>query len=142
MRLVVLLALFLIFPSLYASPVFQEICVKNICIQAEVADTQNKLAEGLMFRKFLDHDKGMLFILGEQGSHNFWMKNLNFPLDIIWINEKKEITEIMKNVSPCGKSPCEAFTAKTRPAFVLEVSAGFAEENNLKAGDKVRFKLP
>lgn len=93
---------------------------------------------GLMFRKYLAPDEGMFFILGDEGAHSFWMKNMQFSLDIIWIDENKAIVEIMQNVPPCSEV-CPDFIPQRKAKFVLEVNAGFTQKNQIKVGDIVEF---
>ena len=63
-------------------------------IQAELADTPQKRAEGLMYREHLADDRGMLFTFSQAQAWVFWMKNTKIPLDLIWINEKKQIVHM------------------------------------------------
>src|SRR3569832_1643465 len=60
-------------------------------LEAEVADTPAAREKGLMFRESLADQAGMLFIFQQAAPHSFWMKNCNFPIDIIWMNDRKEI---------------------------------------------------
>lgn len=116
----------------------QEVCVKNTCLKAEIASSLEERRLGLMFRESLPKDRGMLFILDFKESSSFWMKNMQFPLDIIWIDKDKVISEIMQNVLPCSKS-CPDLIPQQQASFVLEVNAGFVQKHRIKAGDKVRF---
>ena len=72
-------------------------------IQAELADTALKRAQGLMFREHLADDRGMLFIFGDAQPWTFWMKNTKIPLDIIWMDGKKTIIHIERNVPICTR---------------------------------------
>jgi uncharacterized membrane protein (UPF0127 family) len=114
------------------------LCIKDICIQAEIVSSFAARELGLMFRESLADDRGMLFIFEEEGSHGFWMKNMRFPLDIIWLNSNKKIVDIKENIFPCGQS-CEILTPKTKAKYVLEVNAGFVQRNKIKIGELVRF---
>lgn len=117
---------------------YQKVRIKNVAVYAEVADTQERRALGLMHRKELPLDKGMLFVFEKDGTHGFWMKDTNFPLDIIWINSLKKIVGIKADAQPCLKDcPSMAPTASSR--YVLEVNAGFAKRNKIEIGDRVYF---
>lgn len=72
----------------------------GVTMKTEVADTPQETSQGLMYREKLAKDTGMLFILGYEGKHNFWMKNVRIPLDIIFVNRNKEIVKIHRNVPP------------------------------------------
>jgi len=68
----------------------KEICFKAQCFEAEISDTIESRKQGLMFRKGLPQDEAMLFIFEKEGIYSFHMRNVNFPLDIVWLNENKE----------------------------------------------------
>lgn len=80
----------------------------------------------------------MLFIFEDQSQHSFWMKNMRFSLDIIWIDKNKTITGITKNSQPC-QGPCETISCAGEAKYVLEVNAGFADKNKIKIGDELKF---
>ncbi len=94
-----------------------------------------------MFRKELGADHGMLFIFPENREHSFWMENTLIPLDIIWINENKEVVFINQNTPPCVSDPCESFKPDQEARYVLELNAGIADLVNLSIGDKLKFNL-
>jgi len=114
------------------------VCIKDACIQAEVVSASAEREKGLMFRESLAVDRGMLFIFEEEGLYSFWMKNMRFPLDIIWLDLNKKIVDIKENVPPCGES-CETLSPENKAKYVLEVNAGFAGRNKIKVGEVVRF---
>lgn len=135
--IITLLFLCAFFSSVSASN--KEVCINDVCVQAEIADSDASRAKGLMFRNSLGEKAGMLFILG-QGGNDFWMKNMRFPLDLIWIDGKKKIIDIKENLLPCEGDDCPLFgPAQGQSEYVLEVNSGFAKENEVKVGDTVTF---
>ena len=108
------------------------------CIEVEIMDEPRERARGLMYRESLDEDKGMLFIFPEEGDYGFWMKNMQFPIDIIWINSGK-IVHIERDVPPCESEPCATYTPKKKAKYVLEVVANFTLENGIDPGSGVEF---
>jgi uncharacterized protein len=142
MRKLVLHVSFLCFIVLilcgFKFPHAQKVCIRGACITAEVAATDTKRQKGLMFRRGLAADKGMLFIFEKEGKYSFWMKNVRFSLDIIWVSADKKIVDIHENVSPC-KEVCANLTPRGPARFVLEVKAGFAKAKGLEIGDSVEF---
>jgi len=92
----------------------------------EVADTITSRARGLSGRAGLTENQGMFFIFGSQDMHGFWMKDMKFPIDIVWIRGEK-IVEFAENAAP---EPADK---------VLEIKAGLAEKLELKVGDKIIF---
>ena len=114
---------------------FIEIAGKTI--KVEIADTSILQEKGLSGRKVLQEDEGMLFVFENLGKYSFWMKEMNFPIDIIWIGENFKIIYIKKSALP--KSYPETFSPNENAKYVLEVLAGFSEKNNLQVGDSVKF---
>lgn len=119
-----------------------KICVKNKCFEVEIAQTQKEKEAGLMNRKHLDPDKGMLFLFENDGVYNFWMKNTLIPLDIIWIDKNKKVVFIKENAMPCNLEDCETFHPTQKARYVLEINGGLAEKYGLKVGDEVEIALP
>lgn len=111
-------------------------------LSAELAITQEEKERGLMFRKRLNFDQGMLFVFGEKGFHSFWMKNMSISLDFIWLDEDRRIVHIEKNVPPCEQEPCPTYTSKVPAMYFLELRAGSVEKRRLKILDRLDFVLP
>jgi hypothetical protein len=107
-------------------------------IKAEIADTDEKRAKGLMFRKSLTYSAGMLFIFDTEDFHSFWMKNTLIPLDILWLDKEFRIKYYYQNVPPCKSDPCPSYSPLFKAKFVLEVNAGFIKKENLRLDDKLK----
>lgn len=104
----------------------------------ELALTDEARAKGLMFRRELAPDKGMLFIFQDVERRSFWMKNTYIPLDIIFIRKNGQIANIVENAEP------ETLTSRPsrgRVVAVLEIAGGRAAELGIKPGDVVRHVL-
>ncbi|HSE59208.1 MAG TPA: DUF192 domain-containing protein [Nitrospiraceae bacterium] len=110
-------------------------------IQAELADTPQKRAMGLMYRESLPENHGMLFIFGEAQPWTFWMKNTRMPLDIIWLNEQKTIVHIEANTPICTRTDndCPQYQSNEPAMYVLELAGGRAQALKLKKGMKLQF---
>lgn len=106
-------------------------------IQIERADTLATRIQGLSGRKSLAPDTGMLFIFEKSDIYGFWMPDMYFAIDIIWIDVQKKIVHIEKNVTP--ESYPKIFKPTTLAQYVLEVPAGFSDQNTIEVGDEVRF---
>ena len=117
---------------------------KGVVIQAELADTPVKRARGLMFRENLAADHGMLFTFGDLQAWSFWMKNTKLALDIIWMDDKKKIVHIERNLPLCTKTDdsCPQYRPNDGAMYVLELNGGRAEALDLQRGKKLDFKLP
>ncbi|MFH0832785.1 MAG: DUF192 domain-containing protein [Candidatus Aenigmatarchaeota archaeon] len=106
----------------------------NNSVNAEIADTPAERTQGLMFRKSLDEDNGMLFIFESNGYYSFWMKNTYIPLDIIWINNNHVIH--IEHAIPCNDS-CISYYPNSSARYVLEVNGGFTDRYNIRIGDTI-----
>ncbi|NQU82447.1 MAG: DUF192 domain-containing protein [Parcubacteria group bacterium] len=119
----------------------KEVCFRDHCFSVEIAKTRISQAKGLMFRRELAENKGMLFIFNKEGLRSFWMKNTLIPLDIIFFNENKEIVSIAKDVKPCEGEECPSIRPEKEAKYVLELNANIADKIDLKIGDKFNFSL-
>lgn len=105
----------------------------------EVARSLSDQAKGLSGREGLEMGEGMFFIFSREEQHPFWMKDMNFPIDIIWIGEDSVVRDIEKNVPICEEDPCPSYSPSAPSRYVLEVPAGFSEAKSISVGDKVSF---
>jgi uncharacterized membrane protein (UPF0127 family) len=115
----------------------KKVCINDNCFKVEIADSQREWSKGLMNRKSLPEDSGMLFIFDKEGLHSFWMKNTLIPLDIIWINGNKEIIYIEKEAQPCKAEKCQNYSSGQKSRYVLEINGGLADKLKIRAGDKL-----
>ena len=127
-------------PSSTTTQVKKEVSIEDAAVLAEIADDEAERKIGLSEKAYLGEDEGMLFVFPEKtSSAGFWMKDMKFPIDIVWINDDK-VVKIDKNVKPepgVGDEQLKLYYPETPINYVLEVKAGFAEENSVKPGDKV-----
>ena len=117
-----------------------QVCFEYHCFNVEIADNLTTQKTGLMFRKELEENAGMLFIFSKEGIYPFWMKNTLIPLDIIWMNENKEIVFISENTQPCKNDPCPDINPEKNAKYVLEINAGLSREIGLSVGSKLELK--
>lgn len=107
-------------------------------IKIELADTPDKISLGLSGRESLEKGSGMLFIMPTSAKHGFWMKNMNFPIDIIWIDDTWVVAGVERNAQP--ESYPETFAPDSPVKYVLEVPAGTSDEFGIDTGAKVYFE--
>ncbi len=105
-------------------------------IDIELAENDDERMQGLMYRKSMDDNKGMLFIFQKEEPQSFWMKNTIMPLDIIYVNSKKEIVKIFKNTIPFSEKSLPSGNPAT---YVVEVNGGFTDKYGIKEGDLISF---
>ncbi len=102
-----------------------------------LATTTESRTVGLGDFEYLPANEAMLFIFDESDFHQFWMKDMRFPIDIVWINETFEVVSIEKKVVP--ESFPETFAPAAPARYVLETNSGIVDEIGLKVGQKVSF---
>lgn len=113
-------------------------------VQLEIADTDEKRELGLSYRESLCATCGMLFVFDALGSYGFWMKDMRFDLDIVYIDNDKRVIAIFPNVSRnsyVAENPRESlFVGREYQArYVLEINAGYARELGLQVGDVLQW---
>ena len=107
-----------------------------IKVNVEIADDNNERMNGLMFRKNLDKNSGMLFVFDDEKNQTFWMKNTLIPLDIIFIGKDMKIVDI-KHATPCNEDPCKLYQSSKPAKYALEVNGNFTIKNGIKVDDKI-----
>lgn len=111
------------------------ISVGSAVLWVEVVTTPDAQARGLMFRKSLPWDQGMLFVYDRPQRLDFWMKNTTIPLDIAFISADGMIAEIY-SLTPLSE---KARSSRTPALCALEVNRGWFKKKGVKVGDKIRF---
>lgn len=106
-------------------------------INIEIANTNANRELGLSGHAPLADNEAMFFIFERSGIYPFWMKDMLFPIDIIWISDDFHVVYIEKNAQP--SSYPNTFNPNEKAKYVLEINAGFSDKNNLKIGDKLKF---
>jgi uncharacterized membrane protein (UPF0127 family) len=124
----------------YADAGSPQVCHLDNCVNVEVVSKDADLERGLMYRASLGQDKGMLFVFNRDDIYQFWMKNMKFNLDILWINMDGHIVYIGSDTPACTKDPCPVFSPNQIARYVLEINSGYAASHNWKLGDKVDLK--
>ena len=109
---------------------------KNITFNVEVAKTIEERRIGLMYRKKLLNNEGMLFIFPREKIIQLWMKNTYIPLDVIFISENKVIVDIKKNMEKLSETIVKS---KVKSRYALEFNAGLINKLDIEIGDKVLF---
>jgi len=117
---------------------FTELLFDNgATIRLEIADSPELRARGLSGREGLNENTGLFFIFDEPGWHGIWMKEMNFPIDIVWLDEELKIINSSRSVSP--DTYPQVFYPSSPALYVLEVNAGFLGKNRIKDGETVQL---
>lgn len=133
---------------LFAVPFFRSPSVTfpdGAVVRVEIADSPEDRQTGLSEHIFLHEDRGMLFLLDGKGRPSFWMKDMDFPIDIIWISGET-VVGIEENVPVLSSGVEDGEAARYTPELpvdhVLEVNAGFAAAHGLEPGQTLDIDLP
>jgi uncharacterized protein len=111
---------------------------KKLCIfKVELALTPEQQEKGLMFRKALRKDAGMLFVFDSDQPRFFWMKNTYIPLDLVFITSKLEVASIFRQAKPFDET---AIPSTASAKYVLEINAGAADRCKIRVGSKAQIR--
>jgi uncharacterized membrane protein (UPF0127 family) len=126
---------------LFSNPKWIPLYIGSEKFTVEIADTVEKRIKGLMFRKNIPQNYGMLFVFEREEIQGFWMKNTVINLDIIFLDKDKRVVHIISNVPPCQKEPCPVYRSARPAKYVLELRGERLKSLDLKVGDLIFFVL-
>jgi uncharacterized membrane protein (UPF0127 family) len=106
-------------------------------IEIEIADDDLQTQRGLMYRRSMKQNRGMLFIFPDEEERSFWMKNTLISLDILYVNADKEIVSISENAPTKSE---QSIWSEAPAKYVVEVNAGYVAQYGIAVGDKIQFK--
>ena len=108
---------------------------------ADVSTTNEQRTKGLTVKDSLAENEAMLFVFGNQAPHRFGMKDMKFPIDILWVDSDKTIVHIEHNLQPCSSGVlCSTYEPNVKALYVLETVGGFAEKYDVVKGTTVQFE--
>lgn len=119
------------------TPIFSPLSANRAKIRIEVADTPEERIKGLSGRESLDENAGLLFVYDQPGIYGIWMKDMKFPIDVVWLDENYRVVDIVYDIQP--DSFPEVFEPSKPALYIFEVNAGFASANGIKADDMLEF---
>ncbi len=111
--------------------------IGHTVVKVDIANTPLERMRGLSGREFLKEGEGMFFVYDKSGIYTFWMPDMNFALDIIWISGEGRVVYIKENATP--ENYPEKYTPSEYAKYVLEVPSGYAKRKNIKIGSKVEI---
>lgn len=114
----------------------------GVQLEAEVADTPEKLLFGLAFREGLPPNGGMLSIFEQNGLHRITTKEYRFAVDILWIDESHHVVHMLESAEPCAKDPCPLFGPPPEPVrYVIQAESGFIQKARVAKDDELKYTL-
>jgi uncharacterized membrane protein (UPF0127 family) len=136
--------LFLRLLSLFSDKRYRHAYAKigRLSLDMEVADDSYKRAKGLMYRKNMRKDSGMLFIFDSERRYSFWMLNMQFSIDLIWLDRNMRVVDITKEALPSNSIfSSKSYSPKAPAMYVIEACSGFASYSKLKPGNKIKINF-
>ena len=118
------------------------ITVNDQILIADISATPEQRTKGLSVKDTLAENEAMLFVFDVEAEHRFWMKDMKFPIDIIWISSDKKVVDIEHNLQPCDLGLfCSMYEPEGDSLYVLETVGGFAGKYQVVKGTPVEFDL-
>ena len=119
-----------------------KVTVNGLVLVADIAANDEQRTKGLSVKDRLAENEAMLFVFDNEAEHTFWMKNMKFPIDIIWIDTDKTVVHIEHDLQPCSSELlCPTYKPIDDSLYVLETVGGFAEKHDIVKGTRVDFEL-
>jgi uncharacterized protein len=119
-----------------------KISIKGVELIAEIPTTQELMGKGLAVKNELKENESRLFVFDKPEKHSFWMKDIKFPIDIIWLDSNGKVIHIEENLQPCPLAPiCPSYPHSADSQYVLETVAGFTQRNNISEGTNIDIEL-
>lgn len=116
-------------------PVTKTMSIGSVVVEASIAQTWPERITGLSGTPYLPEEIVKLFIFDSSAFHSIWMKDMNYAIDIIWVNKAREIVYIKNGATP--ESYPESFVSDKPAMYVIETVSGFVAKNEIKVGDLV-----
>ncbi len=120
----------------------QEVWLGDERFRVELATTPASRQLGLMHRPPLARDRGMLFVFPDERPRSFWMKNVTFPIDILYLDTDWHVVDVHDSVPPCRSDPCPGYPSRQPARYALELPAGTAARLSLKPGTGLEPAVP
>ncbi len=105
-------------------------------LDIEIATSDYEVQTGLMYRESMAENQGMLFIFPNVAVHSFYMKNTEFPLDLLFIDESLKVASITENAQPLDET---GISSQVPIKYVLEINAGLTQKWNIQVGDSITY---
>ncbi len=113
--------------------------LNNDKISLIIADTEEERDKGLGDRESMPDNTAMLFVFDVSDTYAFWMKDMKFPIDIVWLDENKRVVHIVESAMP--ESYPENFIPPDNSLYVIELNAGLVSKYGIKVGNILNFKF-
>jgi len=118
------------------------VTVNGFKLVADIAANEAQRTKGLAVKDHLNENESMLFVFSSASNQAFWMKDMKFPIDIIWMDANKTVVHVEHSLDPCPAIGfCKTYSPGADSLYVLETVAGFADSHNVANGTRMEFDL-
>jgi len=118
------------------------ISIDGFSLAADLALTSEQKEKCISVKDKLRENEAMLFVFEESAKHSFWMKDMKFPIDIMWLDSDGKVVHVEKRLEPCiSVFTCTSYSPSRDSQFVLETVAGFTQRHNVSVGTDIGFEL-
>ena len=128
-----------------ARAVFQEkkheLCSPEHCFRVDIAGNAATRRAGLMHKVSMPESDGMLLVFDGLGYHKIWMKNVHFPLDLLWLDKDFKIVDVRLDVQPCLELKCPSYIPHSEALYVLEVVSGESQKAGFEIGKTLKSSV-
>jgi uncharacterized membrane protein (UPF0127 family) len=116
-----------------------DVKVNGVTLVADVASSSEQRSKGLAVKDTLAENESMLFVFSKANDYQFWMKDMKFPIDILWLDADRYVIHIEHSLEPCDSDGCPLYKPDGKAQYVLETVAGFAEKYGVDENTIVEF---
>jgi uncharacterized membrane protein (UPF0127 family) len=113
----------------------KHVVIGDVALNVNIADSNSERVEGLSGKSNLHKNEGLFFIFDVSDYHGIWMKDMEFPIDIIWLDANKQVIYFEQNIHP--NTYPTVFKPTKKAKYVLEVQSGFIKREGIKVGDQL-----
>ena len=118
------------------------VLINGFKVLLAIASTDELRIKGLSGSEKLNENEGMLFLFDKPSKQGFWMNEMKYPIDIIWLNANNSVVHVEKSLDPCKIFlACPVYSPQSDSLYVLELSAGFADRHSIKNGTNIDLNL-
>jgi uncharacterized membrane protein (UPF0127 family) len=121
-----------------------KVIINGFELRVYLAVTNDQQIKGLSVKDHLKENEGMLFVYEQPSRQGFWMKDMKFPIDIIWLDNNGTVVYIKNSLQPCIMTfafLCPTYTPDKDSLYVLETGSGFSKKHGIKIGTHADFQL-
>lgn len=115
--------------------------IKGKIMKALVADSSTKRMIGLMYRNSIPQGTCMLFVFDGNGRHGIWMRNMKFPIDVLWLDADLRVVDYVEGIKPCTSIfNCKTYEPKKDAKYIVELNSGFVKKNKVRLDTSLTLK--